>query len=67
MIGLGLENKTKWPRQVRELILDSDSEILDFWSFDEKAIGRYSAYFAKSAYSADVCMCISGFSHIDHR
>ena len=29
-------NKTKWPRQVLELILDSDSEILDFWSFDEK-------------------------------
>ena len=23
-------NKTKWPRQVRELILDSDSDILDF-------------------------------------
>ena len=23
-------NKTKWPRQVRELVLDSDSDILDF-------------------------------------
>ena len=43
------QNKTKWPRQVRELILDSDSEILDFWSFDEKNNGGYSAY---SAYSA---------------
>ena len=32
----GGRNKTKWPRQVRELILDSDSEILDFWSFDKK-------------------------------
>ena len=31
-----MRNKTKWPRQVRELILDSDSEILDFWSFDKK-------------------------------
>ena len=30
-------NKTKWPRQVRELILDS--EILDVWSFDEKNNG----------------------------
>ena len=29
-------NKTKWPRQVRELILDSDPEILEFWSLDEK-------------------------------
>ena len=32
-------NKTKWPRQVRELILDSDAEILDFWTFDEKNNG----------------------------
>ena len=29
-------NKTKWPRQVRELILDSVSEISYFWSFDKK-------------------------------
>ena len=29
-------NKTEWPRQVREVISDSDSEILDFWSLDEK-------------------------------
>ena len=33
------KNKTKWPRQVHELILDSDSEIIDFWSFDEKNDG----------------------------
>ena len=32
-------NKTKWPRQVRELILDSDSGIFDFWSFDKKNNG----------------------------
>ena len=32
-------NKTKCPRQVSELILDSDSEIIDFWSFDEKNDG----------------------------
>ena len=44
-------NKTKWPRQVRELILDSDSEILDFCSFDKKK-RIYSAYFAYSVYSA---------------
>ena len=25
-----IKNKTKWPRQVRELILDSNSEIFDF-------------------------------------
>ena len=35
--GSSIENKTKWPRQVRELILDS--EILDVWSFDEKNDG----------------------------
>ena len=32
-------NETKWPRQVRELILDSDSGIFDFWPFDEKNNG----------------------------
>ena len=46
-----IENKTKWPRQVRELILESDSEILDFLSFDEKTMGKYSAYSAYIAYS----------------
>ena len=38
--GRKKSNKTKWPRQVRELILDSDSEIIDFWSFDEKNDGE---------------------------
>ena len=48
-------NKTKWSRQVRKLILDSDSEILDFWSFDEKKNGEIYmhtyAYSANSAFS----------------
>ena len=30
------KNKTKRPRQVRELILDCDPEILYFWSFGRK-------------------------------
>ena len=34
--GETTQNKTKWPRQDRELILDSDSEIFDFWTFNEK-------------------------------
>ena len=38
-------NKTKWPRQVRELILDSDSEILEFWSFNEKNNGEIFCIF----------------------
>ena len=46
------KNKTKWPRQVRELILDSDSEISDFLFFDEKNKWRIYAYFAYSAYSS---------------
>ena len=29
-------NNTKWPKHVRELILDSDPEILEFWSLAEK-------------------------------
>ena len=28
----------KWPRQARELILDSDLEILYFWSLDQKTL-----------------------------
>ena len=39
------KNKTKWPRQVHELILDSNSEILDFWSFDEKNNGEIFCIF----------------------
>ena len=34
-------NKTKWPRQVRELILDSDSEILDFGLSTRKKMAIY--------------------------
>ena len=41
----GIKNKTKWPRQVRELIRDSDSEILDFWTFDEKNNGEIFCIF----------------------
>ena len=39
-------NKTKWPTQVRELILDSDSEIINFWSFDEKNDGEIFGLFS---------------------
>ena len=28
----------KWPRQARELIIDSDLEILYFWSLDQKTL-----------------------------
>ena len=31
-------NKTKWPTQVRDLILVSDPDILDFWFLDRKKI-----------------------------
>ena len=37
--GKSSTNKTKGPRQIRELIVDSDSGIFDFWSFDEKNNG----------------------------
>ena len=31
-----LWNETKWPRQIRELILASDPEILECWSLDKE-------------------------------
>ena len=49
-------NKTKWPRQVRELILNSDLEILDCWAFHEKNNGEIFGIFCIFCI---FCLCLT--------
>ena len=51
-------NKTKWPRQVRELILNSDLEILDCWAFHEKNNGEIFCIFCI------FCLCLTSRARI---